>query len=98
MTTDTDAAVLARVVGPALDGISPELARTILKMEFSKADRERIGNLSGRAQEGKLTKSERAELERYIRVGDFMTILKSKARQSVRSKGAGNGREKLKSQ
>ncbi|MBV8076429.1 MAG: hypothetical protein JO284_08530 [Planctomycetaceae bacterium] len=42
---------------------------------------------SAKAQEGTLTKAERAELEEYLRVSDLLALLQSKARLSLKKAG-----------
>jgi hypothetical protein len=66
---------------------NPEAARSILKLTFSPADRERVLALTAKNQDGGLTPEERAELEEYIRADDFLSILQSKARLSLKKAG-----------
>jgi hypothetical protein len=81
-------AILERVIDPRTGGMSAELARHILSLDFPRADHARVAKLSGKAQKGTLTKSERAELERYLNVDDMLAMLKSKARMSLRQKSS----------
>lgn len=82
-------AILRRVVDPAQPCLSREAARDILRLEFSKSDRRRMNRLAEKNRQGKLTASEEEELDNFIRVGQTLGILRSKARRTLR------GREKL---
>lgn len=64
--------------------LSAEAARAILNLDFTTEDQERVGVLSQKAQNGTLAPNEQAELEEYLRVNDALTILQSKARQSLK--------------
>jgi hypothetical protein len=79
----TDVAILGRVLQPEKPTLSPEAARSILALEFGQADRERMHQLALKAQDGMLTADEEAELDNYRRVGNLLSLMKSKARQSL---------------
>jgi hypothetical protein len=81
----TDVAILGRVLQPDKPSLSPEAARSILALEFGKADRERMHQLALKAQEGGLTAQEEVELENYRRVGNLLSLMKSKARKSLKN-------------
>ena len=70
---------------PKKGGLSPELARYVLSLGFTDALRERYERLSERAQSGLLTPEEEAELDEYLSTDAFISILKSKARISLRN-------------
>jgi hypothetical protein len=80
----TAPAIWSRIVKPDQATLTPELARTILKLDFDPEDHQRVEDLSAKAQKGTLTVGERAELEEYIRVGYELAILQSKARLSLK--------------
>jgi len=82
-TTETsEMAILRRIVDPEHPFLSAEAARAILRLDFSAADRARMNQLAAKNREGKLTPTEEQELNSYIRVGQTLGILQSKARQS----------------
>jgi hypothetical protein len=83
-TSGADAAILDRVILPGNGKLSAPLARYILSMKFSTDDVETINRLSGKAREGTLTPKEEAELDSYLRVGHFMSVMKSKARMAIK--------------
>lgn len=76
-------AILERVLAPQRGGFPPDLARQVLQLTFAPEDVERYVELSAKAQDGALTEDERAELEDYLSVNDFLMILKAKAEASL---------------
>jgi hypothetical protein len=64
--------------------VKPELARAILRLDFDTEDHRRVDELSAKARKGTLTPEERAELDEYIRVGNELAVLQSKARLSLK--------------
>lgn len=85
--TAGEAAILSRIIHPERDDLSPEAARSILKLEFDEHDRVRMHELATRAQSGELTEVELAELESYRRVGRLLDLMRSKARRSLERAG-----------
>ncbi|HEV8292031.1 MAG TPA: hypothetical protein VGP94_08905 [Tepidisphaeraceae bacterium] len=82
------ASILERIMEPTRGGFSAEFAREVLKFGFPPADHARYAQLSAKAQNDQLTEEETAELEDYLNVNDFLTILKAKAEASLRPKGS----------
>jgi S-adenosylmethionine:tRNA-ribosyltransferase-isomerase (queuine synthetase) len=67
------------------DGKLPRtLARIILKLGFPKYDKARMHELALKNQEGQITPSELEELDNYIKAGDLLAILQSKARSALK--------------
>ena len=79
----TRASILEHVIMPKNGDLSADLARYILSLDFPETDQARFQHLSGKAQEGTLTDDERAELDEFLNVNDFLTIVQSKARASL---------------
>ena len=79
----TRASILEHVIMPKNGDLSADLARYILSLDFPETDQARFQHLSGKAQEGTLTDEERAELDEFLNVNDFLTIVQSKARASL---------------
>ena len=80
----TASANRGRTVKPDQTNLSPEIARAILKINFTPEDHRRVDELSAKAQKGTLTPEERAELEEYVRVDLKLTVLRSKAQMSLK--------------
>jgi len=75
----------------ALDGLldplsrclDAESARRVIEMRIDPAVQSRLDVLAERANDGVLSDEERAEYEAFINVGDFISILKLKARRHL---------------
>jgi hypothetical protein len=69
---------------PDNDNLSPDIARSILRMNFPRPDHERMAELSAKASAGALTSAEEAELDEYLRVADLLALMQSKARRCLK--------------
>jgi hypothetical protein len=66
-----------------------DVARSVLHLDFSKRDHERMARLQRKASEGTLTARDQELHEEYLRAADMLAILQSRARRSLkRQKGA----------
>jgi hypothetical protein len=81
MLTEQD--ILERVIDPKRGGLSPQLAKEILSLEFPPADHAKVAELSAKAQKGTLTESENSLLQSYLNVNDFLIFMKARARISL---------------
>jgi len=84
VTPNTEAAILGRLM-QATDSMSRDVAEYLLSIGFDTDDTERMNVLAERAREGNLTPQEAAELDSYLHVGSFLSILQSKARRLLKS-------------
>ena len=75
--------ILRRVVDPEQPFLSIEAATAILRLDFSPADRKRMNELAAENRAGRLSSAEADELNNYIRVGQTLGILQSKARRTL---------------
>ncbi|MBK9263648.1 MAG: hypothetical protein IPM54_28060 [Polyangiaceae bacterium] len=82
-----DAAILGRIFKPDGEDFSPEVARSLLKLEFDAQDLARMHELAVRGQAGHLTPAEESELESYRRIGRLLELMRSKARSSLARAG-----------
>jgi HNH endonuclease len=82
----SEAAILGRLIRPEEDDLSPEAARSILKLDFDAHDHARMHELISKAQQGSLSPADEAELSSYRGVGRLLDILRSKARCSQRAR------------
>lgn len=78
-----EAEILTRVIAPDDPSLSRQAAQAVLALGFKPADKQRMEVLAGKASEGTLSPNEQAEADSYERVGHFVSLLKSKARQSL---------------
>jgi hypothetical protein len=84
MTTKTGVDLWERLLEPENGAMTPDAARYLLTLQFPRADIDRMNELAAKARQGTLTREEDGELERYLHVGTRLSILKSKARQSLK--------------
>jgi len=82
--TTTDAEILAEVIAPDRDDMPQDVARSFLKLGFSEAQKERMREFADKNNRGTLTEGERAVMESYRRVGNFLAIIQAKARLSLK--------------
>ena len=82
--TTNEAEILARVIAPGEPNLPPDTAKIILSFDFGKQDRDRMDQLAQKAREGTLTAEEQVEIDCYERVGHLLSLLRSKARLSLR--------------
>ena len=69
-----------RVLDPLTDQLGLESARKIAAFEIPPDVQERVRVLGARSNEGALTDEERSEYEGYVSVGNWLGLLKSRAR------------------
>lgn len=81
----SEMAILRRIVDPTRPFLQEEAANAILRLEFSPKDRARMNRLAAKNRSGKLAAVESEELDNYVRVGQTLGILQSKARQTLRN-------------
>jgi hypothetical protein len=87
-TSTTDVDILAAVIAPERDHLSPEAARFFLKLIFSEAQNVEMRMLADKNNRGELTEAERAVMESYRRVGQFLAIMQAKARLALNHSGS----------
>ena len=80
----SELAIFARVLSNSKGDMSPRLARYILTLSFSEAERTRIDELVDRNQNGCASAGEHDELLSYVNAGHFLAVLHSKARKSLK--------------
>jgi hypothetical protein len=81
---NSEAAIFGRVFTNGKQSLSRELARHVLGLTFSEADKIRMHELAVGNQAGALSPEDREELHNYIKVGHLLAILQSEARQSLK--------------
>jgi hypothetical protein len=82
--TQSEADILSRIVAPGKATLPSQTAEMILALDFPEVDRVRMSHLAEKARSGTLTAEEQLELDAYERVGHFLSLLKSKARISLK--------------
>jgi hypothetical protein len=90
----SEVAIFSRVLEPDRATLSIAAARAIIDLDFNQADKDRMRQLSAKAREGTLTADEQTEINNYERVGHILSLMKSKARRSLKGRGATNRKAK----
>ncbi len=85
-TSPSDAVIVSRILTGSKNGLSPEVARYILDVGFSDEDKARMHELAVKNQEGNISPTELQELDSYIKAGDLLALLKSKARMALKKR------------
>ena len=78
------AAIFARLWEGGNGGLSVSVARHILRLGFGTDDKARMHELLERNREGKLTDKELEELDNFVKIGDLLALLQSKARKFLK--------------
>jgi len=77
--------ILGRVIKPDASTLSPEAARSLVRLAFGRSDVTRMNALAKKNRAGKLTAADEADLESYLRVGRFLALVQAKARGSLQA-------------
>jgi hypothetical protein len=85
-TGENEVTILARVFDNERGLLPLDLARSILDVEFSERDKARMHDLAVRNQSDDLSAAEKEELFGFAKAGTLLSILKSKARRTLKIK------------
>jgi hypothetical protein len=77
---DVEAAILGRVIAPDEGTLSPEAARSMLGLGFSRDDLAKMNDLAAESRAGQLTSEKDATFDSYLRVERFLALVQAKAR------------------
>ena len=81
----TEADILIAVVAPDEATLPAHVARSFLDLKFSTEQVQRMQELAEANNAGTLTDVERSEMESYARVRNFLSLIQSKARLSLKT-------------
>ncbi len=82
-SSNTEAAILARLIQIGEEQLSRGAAEYLLSIRFGEGDIARMNELSELARQGKLTSQEEAELDSYLHVGNLLAVIQSKGRRAL---------------
>jgi hypothetical protein len=82
----SEVAIFGRVLEPDQATLDVAAARAILELDFKQADKDRMLVLLAKAKAGTLTADEQVEIDNYERVGHMLSLMKSKARRSLKGR------------
>ena len=77
--------IFRRIVDAKNPPLSIDAAESLLRLDFTPVDIRRMNRLSEKNRQGTRTTREEEELNNFIRGGQLLGILKSKARQALSS-------------
>lgn len=79
----TEADILSEVIAPDEPTLSEDFARAVLSVQFNEGATNRIRDLLQKNNAGNITTVEQSDLEKYLRVGQFLDLMQAKARLSL---------------
>jgi hypothetical protein len=94
-TGTSEVAIFGRILEPDLASLDAAAARAILDLDFKEADKHRMRLLLAKAKAGTLTADEEIEVNNYERVGHMLSLMKSKARRSLKSSCGSTKRSRI---
>ena len=80
---DIDAQILEAAVATEQALLGDAVSRAVLSCEFQPQQKAEIDKLLSRNNTRTSTATQKAKLEAYIRVGNFLSLLRAKARVSL---------------
>lgn len=83
ITTNSEAAILSRLIAPDRGDLSADAAHSLLDLKFDQRDQARMHELVQMRRERDLAPEEEAELEGYRHIGHLLELIHSKARLSL---------------
>ena len=72
------------LIDPSQGDLSRGAAEALLQIRFSEADQQRVRELAEKSNNDTLSPSEASEYDSYIAAADFLSLLQSKARLSLK--------------
>src|SRR5262249_10538627 len=85
MSTATEVGIWDRLLDDSAQELTPDAARYLLRLDFRETDHARMEELAARAQAGALSSEERTDYEEYLRAGNLLALMQSRARSALRS-------------
>jgi hypothetical protein len=86
----TDDDILDRIVSADEPSLSPDAARSFLRLKFPAKDTACIRQLLRKNNTGTIDADERIALEKYLRVGQFLDLLDARARVALAKNSQAN--------
>ena len=85
LSSFTEAEIFGRIVHPEDGNLPQEISQLILNLRFESEDVTHMTQLAEKNNQGLLSETERQEMGRYLRVGNFLNLLHAKARRSLQN-------------
>lgn len=80
-------AIISDMLDPLAEVLTPDSAQAIANLKAKPALQARVDELAELCNEGRLSETERAEYETYVRVGNVINVLKAKAKPALKKQG-----------
>jgi hypothetical protein len=77
--------IFARVIGSE-EAMPADVARAVLEWKFPKSDLKRVHVLQERNNAGTISTTEYRELERYVRVSEFVAVMQARAKLALKGR------------
>jgi hypothetical protein len=84
MLGESTLSILERLLDPTSGNLSAKTAKEVLDLTFPEADQKRLEELAQKSTAGTLSAEESKEYDGYIEAADFLSLLQSKARLSLK--------------
>ena len=81
-------AVIERLFKPSEGGFSEDLARYLLSVHFTDAEKRRYAELADQVDRGGMSLEDQRELESFVCANEMLMMLHAKARLSLRRQPA----------
>ena len=81
--TLSESDIMSELVSPEGGGFAPDAARALLTLHFTPRQVARLNELAEKNRLDSLSDLEKDELEKYMHVGNFLSLVKAKARLSL---------------
>jgi hypothetical protein len=79
-STISEAEILEEILADTGQSLTPEAARSLVSLKFSRAAKAQIRRLLRKNNQGRISPEERITLENYLRVGQFLDLLQARAK------------------
>jgi hypothetical protein len=86
LSPNREAAIWARLIRAQKDDLSSDAAEFLLSISFDERDQKRKLELADRSEAGILAAEEQAEFDSYLHIGNFLSVMQSKARLALRKR------------
>jgi hypothetical protein len=78
-----EAEIWARMIELQPEGLTQDAARYLLRFRLDERDQSRLEELADRSQAGALNAEEEQEFDSYLRIGNLLAVMQSRARLAL---------------
>jgi len=79
----TEEAIIDEMLEPLAEALTPDAARLFAELKAPPSVQARVDELAAKCNEGELTDRERADYEKYVRIGNLFALIKAKAKRVI---------------